>query len=1710
MAGTDLNVFKKYALDYLESWRSERKASEEKLTDDLRDFLRDCKRAHNLEMTSALYKKMLNGLKDGTYKVPSDFFKAECKGLFNGVLYKRRENDLYYIADHMDDWAYSSSSFRRSLRTSDTEIICGNIMEAVYSLYERDHIDADICDIIEGKNLTEEQAAHKEYAYFNYGGLDIVIAAEIDMGNERLIKLVSDIIMCESNIKPDNTVISAVTKCHNTELHSKLGRLLLAARLQEGLRQAVCEKMDTGTKEAFFTLLDVILENDLIRYSSVKRAVGTWLGFAEEETVKLDRISGKSLELISECLRNENFREECLASEDTMKIFIGLWSIGFYDTSVMIERIREYSLNGTEHQLLVAGYVTYQLDNIKLMGSISGKVIKAHRNDPKVLAVYMKSFMCMCIMRIQTALVGKNTDRSKDGTRKYTKLYPYFESSAEAEEMYLVLKGIYDTMPKKCIEFSPCIFPWNSEKLERSDIAIRLAYIASALRDREKTDEAAALIPRIDSGRNMILQLLLTRPETDIQRMLLTAEVGDKEEYTRKNAYKLISDTELSEENYSQLEEMLRYKKADIRASCICLLMKQNDEALYGTVSRLISDKKEEKRTAALDIIMQLSDNEKRRELFEKCLPLAEKLENMSDAEKILVGNILSSGKSEDKASELYSDLDVYIPEISADFISKADTVLERYFPHETEEYEWKTALKKLEELINDHYNDEFVESFNAVTATIGSCNIFFTNENGENVIPFRRLWENFYDSVIKTPETLVRMLASLCSEGEHDEYSQKCNEITEKLIGKQFTVRYEYSLFIRLYDVCSYLYRKHCIKEDMVYIAVSVMNKLCGYESLSVEYKKSLTMAGREVQTTEKIPYTSCYHAKFLLSGISMAYDNEEMFGKIFPVRYAFDHKKGLVSKFLYGRAFYLRELELYENMGAESYIRAGHMGIITEAQMYRILFTDTNRKFYPSPMLVDALSVISYIYSGIREFEASVDVRESSWDRTRKLNTLRSFLKSDDLSHLSDEQKDLVCFAEKVYEKMIGAVLEKELARGDTETEYSFAVEGIKRIYGIDNLVKILCALGGLTLERSYYGNKTTKKGALSHLLSVCIPEPGDSADRLRAALNGTGITEKRLIEAAMYSPEWLPVVGEYLGWEGFISACYYFIAHMNESFDDKRRAVIAKYTPLTEEELNAGAFDINWFRSAYEALGEKRFNMIYDAAKYISDGAKHSRARKYADAVLGRLNREETVKAVADKRNKDLLMAYALIPIADEDDICTRYLYLQQFLKESKKFGSQRSASEKKAVETAMQNLSINAGYADVTRLTLRMETKLIDDSRELFEDKEIDGTVFRLSVDASGKAEIICTKGGKTLKAVPAKLKKNEHIIRLADTKKKLTEQYRRTKAMFEQAMEENTGFTVGELNILRNNPVVLPVIKDLVFVCGGRLGFLNGNELTDHNGNITKLSDNDTVAAAHPYALYSDGHWDKYQKYLFDNGIVQPFKQVFRELYVKTAEEMDMAHSLRYSGNQIQPAKTAACLKNRRWVADVEDGLQKVYYKENIVARIYAMADWFTPADIEAPTLEWVEFTDRKTGRPIVIRDIPDIIFSEVMRDVDLAVSVAHAGGVDLETSHSTVEMRAALISFTLPLFKLTNVVLKGDHAFISGKYGEYTLHLGSGVVHKRGGAMINILPVHSQHRGKLFLPFADDDPKTAEIITKVLFLAQDSRINDPSILEQIK
>ena len=430
---------------------------------------------------------------------------------------------------------------------------------------------------------------------------------------------------------------------------------------------------------------------------------------------------------------------------------------------------------------------------------------------------------------------------------------------------------------------------------------------------------------------------------------------------------------------------------------------------------------------------------------------------------------------------------------------------------------------------------------------------------------------------------------------------------------------------------------------------------------------------------------------------------------------------------------------------------------------------------------------------------------------------------------------------------------------------------------------------------------------------------------------------------------------------------------------------------------------------------------------------------------------------------KRNKDLLMSIGLLLLPSgkhkrEEELFDRYQFIQRDKKERGQFGAQRRASEGRAVEIALRNLSVNAGFTDVTRLMLRMEAKLAEQSEEYFDWKPLEEIELMVYVDENGKSSLLCRKAGKQLKSIPAKYKKNETVKAYQETVKKLKEQYSRTKQMMEQAMEDRISFEVWEFLELYKNPVVRPIVEFLVVKrekdeeCS--FGFLTKEGILESSGVILPIKSNDKIYIAHPFDLYQSGCWHEYQKLLFDKQMKQPFKQVF-------------------------------------------------------VACIYAMADWFTPSDVEAPTLECVVFSDRKTGKRLKIKEIPDIIYSEVMRDVDLAVSVAYAGGVDPETSHSTIEMRKAIAECNIELFRLHNVRLEGNHAVIDGTLGQYSVHLGSGIVHQIGNSMLFVVPVHSQHRGRIFLPFLEDDPKTAEIMSKILLFAEDKKIKDPNILSQI-
>jgi predicted RNA binding protein YcfA (HicA-like mRNA interferase family) len=453
------------------------------------------------------------------------------------------------------------------------------------------------------------------------------------------------------------------------------------------------------------------------------------------------------------------------------------------------------------------------------------------------------------------------------------------------------------------------------------------------------------------------------------------------------------------------------------------------------------------------------------------------------------------------------------------------------------------------------------------------------------------------------------------------------------------------------------------------------------------------------------------------------------------------------------------------------------------------------------------------------------------------------------------------------------------------------------------------------------------------------------------------------------------------------------------------------------------------------------------------------------------------------------------------------------LQRFLKGSRAFGPQRRASERLATDIALENLARSAGAVDARRLTWAMEAREVADLAagplEAIEDE----VAVSLRIDPEGAPRLEVRKRGRTLKRIPPKLRKLPEIAALVERSKALTDQGARMRLGLEEAMVRGDGFAPDELEELQRHPLLRPLLSTLVLVSeGGALGTpAGGRTLLGADGSEATLGTT-SVRIAHPTDLLAAGAdvWARWQRIAFERGRAQPFKQLFRELYPLTGAEREGGRgSRRYEGHQVNPRQALALLGKRGWVSVPDEGSRRTFHHDGVSAHLTFLEGFTTPADVDGLTLAEVFFTRRGEGEPLDLEAVPARLFSEAMRDLDLAVSVAHRGGVDPEASASTVEMRRALLRETAELLGLGNVRLEGRHALIDGALGRYSIHLGSAQAHRQPGGALFIVPVHSQQRGRLFLPFADDDPKTAELLSKVILLAQDDQIRDPTILEQL-
>jgi hypothetical protein len=707
--------------------------------------------------------------------------------------------------------------------------------------------------------------------------------------------------------------------------------------------------------------------------------------------------------------------------------------------------------------------------------------------------------------------------------------------------------------------------------------------------------------------------------------------------------------------------------------------------------------------------------------------------------------------------------------------------------------------------------------------------------------------------------------------------------------------------------------------------------------------------------------------------------------------------------------------------------------------------------------------------------------------------------------------------------------SVLDVELRRGDLPTATSEVALNLRSTSGAALCATLLASLGDASLSRGWTGGSDARDAVLSHLVRVCFPTAEDTGAVLADAARAGGVKDSRLVELAVYAPQWARPVEDALGWPGLADAVLWLHAHTKDdhwSVDTEVReswaALSAELTPLAAADLVAGAVDVEWFLRAHATLGAERWRVLDRAAKLASAGSGHRRAQLFAAAMLGRSDEAELTARVQSKRHQDSVRALGLVPLPPGEErpgsLMRRYRLLREFERGSRAYGNQRQLSERLAVRIGVDNLARTAGYPDPQRFSWEMEALEAGDLADgpvVVREGDVSVT---LSVTDQGAPALTVRRGERTLQAVPAALRKDARVVELRRRKSELGRQAGRVTRALEAAMVNGAGFTPADLLGLRRHPVVSPMLDQLVWVDqAGRTVRRDADAVGTGwaTASGAPVQPDGTLRIAHPTDLLSTGSWVGWQERVFTDHRSQPFKQVFRELYVPASAESGSGPvSTRYDGHQVQPRQALALLGARAWRTDQDEGdTVRVFHEHGVVAHLGFDTGVLTPGEADLPTVSGVWFSSRGgrgAGAVLGLGDVPPVVFSETMRDVDLVVSVAHAGGVDPEATASTTQMRATLVRETARLLGLDNVLLTDTHVLIDGALGEYSLHLGSAVVHRRPGGSVCIVPVGSQYRGRLFLPFADHDPKTAELVSKVVLLAQDHLISDPTILEQLR
>jgi len=434
------------------------------------------------------------------------------------------------------------------------------------------------------------------------------------------------------------------------------------------------------------------------------------------------------------------------------------------------------------------------------------------------------------------------------------------------------------------------------------------------------------------------------------------------------------------------------------------------------------------------------------------------------------------------------------------------------------------------------------------------------------------------------------------------------------------------------------------------------------------------------------------------------------------------------------------------------------------------------------------------------------------------------------------------------------------------------------------------------------------------------------------------------------------------------------------------------------------------------------------------------------------------------------------------------------------------------------------------------------------------RELGGYSAEMTVVGSAEIAITWrTAEGKIVKSAPAEVKRNhpEVLKALKRTAKDAEQMLRAQRLRMEKLYlsEHSVRFEDWRERTVEH-PLLAEMTRRLIWQfedeTGGKgLGMWSLEGMAGADGKALRGLDGTRVRLWHPLGtdVKTVLAW---RKWLEERQITQPFKQAHREIYVLTdAERQTETYSNRFAAHIIAQHTLDALCRERGWGNRLQGQFDSggatptlELQERGFVVEFWVQAPQDAPMSASGISLyvatDQVRICDSHRVA-IALERIPPLVFSEVMRDVDLFVGVSSiandpswmdqgervAYGDYWHTwsfgeLSATALMRREILEELLPKLKIRErCKIEDKFLIVQGERAMYKIHLGSGnILMEPGSKYLCIVPGKNIYSSggktphRVFLPF-EGDSTLAIILSKAFLLAEDTKITDPVILRQL-